>query len=52
MTVSIGVCGTELAIRGLALPAMLGAADAALYAAKHAGRNCSRLSATLLPGPD
>jgi diguanylate cyclase (GGDEF)-like protein len=42
-TISVGVA-TAIPAEGARLEALLGDADAALYAAKHAGRNCVRIS--------
>ena len=42
-TISVGVA-TLIPVEGSRLDALLGDADAALYAAKHAGRNCVKVS--------
>jgi diguanylate cyclase (GGDEF)-like protein len=45
VTVSIGVAANDRANRFTSAEALISAADKAVYAAKHAGRNCTRLAA-------
>ncbi len=49
VTVSIGVA--TVAAGGLGIDELIAQADAALYAAKHAGRNCTRAADTAPPPP-
>ena len=45
VTVSIGVAATDQTKKFPAPDALINAADKAVYAAKHAGRNCTRIAA-------
>jgi len=45
VTVSIGVAANDRTMKFPAPDALINAADKAVYAAKHAGRNCTRIAA-------